>query len=90
MAQGIALSHLHGKTHYGKQPAIVVVAAHPTALQLERVLDQTLHRLDDVELSERKGTLTIRSDKGNKWREVPLNADLRRALKRYLAERPDV
>jgi site-specific recombinase XerD len=44
----------------------------------------------DLELSERKGMLTIRSGKGNKWRELPMNTDLRRALKRYLAERPAV
>ena len=44
--------------------------------------------LDDLELSERKGKLTVRSGKGAKYREVPLNADARRALRDYLDVRP--
>jgi integrase/recombinase XerC len=44
-------------------------------------------RLADVVLGERKGSVTIRQGKGNKWREVPFNADVRRALREYLEER---
>jgi len=35
----------------------------------------------DVSVSARKGTLTVRRGKGNKRREVPLNADAREALR---------
>jgi integrase/recombinase XerD len=42
----------------------------------------------DLELSERKGVLTVRSGKGAKFRLVPLNAEARAALKDYLAVRP--
>jgi site-specific recombinase XerD len=47
-------------------------------------------RLADIEMSERKGAVTVRSGKGGKYRVVPLNADVRRALALYLAVRPRV
>jgi integrase/recombinase XerC len=45
-------------------------------------------RLGDVVIGERKGMLTVRSGKGGKYRQVPLNADARRAIAAYLAVRP--
>ena len=45
-------------------------------------------RLDDVDVSERKGSLTVRRGKGAKFRTIPLNADVRHALGMYLAVRP--
>ena len=42
----------------------------------------------DVELRPRKGTITVREGKGGKYREVPLNAEARRALREYLEVRP--
>lgn len=46
--------------------------------------------LPDVSISERKGSIIIRSGKGNKYREIPLNKDARNALKDYIDnERPD-
>src|SRR5215204_2096390 len=44
----------------------------------------------DVDVSERKGSLTVRSGKGAKYRTVPLNADARHALAVYLTVRPRV
>ncbi|MCG7317904.1 tyrosine-type recombinase/integrase [Brevibacillus laterosporus] len=43
----------------------------------------------DVDLSERKGELRVRAGKGNKARIVPLNADTRWAIRKYLEERSD-
>ncbi len=43
----------------------------------------------DVDLSDRKGTLVVRSGKGNKERTIPLNVDARRAIEKYLEERTD-
>ncbi|MDD4287402.1 MAG: tyrosine-type recombinase/integrase [Candidatus Peribacteraceae bacterium] len=40
--------------------------------------------VEDVELSERKGTLHIRNAKGNKNRDVPANAQLRECLTKYV------
>ena len=40
--------------------------------------------LSDIEISERKGMLIIRSGKGNKYREIPLNVDARNALNDYI------
>jgi site-specific recombinase XerD len=45
---------------------------------------------NDVEISERKGLLTVRSGKGGKHREVPLNNDVRKAIEAYWEVRPKV
>ena len=73
----------------GKRPwrdvAIVAVLLH-TGL---RVGELCALRLSDLSLSERKGTITVRSGKGRKYREVPLNADVRKALNDYLERRKE-
>jgi len=43
--------------------------------------------LDDVRLSARRGVVIIRSGKGDAYREVPLNAQVREALRIWLKER---
>jgi site-specific recombinase XerD len=45
-------------------------------------------KLDDLEISERKGQVLVRQGKGNKERIVPLNADAREALNEWLKVRP--
>lgn len=45
-------------------------------------------RLADLAISERKGSLVVRSGKGDKDRVLPLNNDVRLALAAYLAVRP--
>ena len=45
-------------------------------------------RLRDIAISERKGSLVVRSGKGDKDRTVPLNNDVRQALSAYLTVRP--
>ena len=42
---------------------------------------------DDVAISARKGRVVVRSDKGDRYREVALNAEAREALDGWLAER---
>jgi integrase/recombinase XerD len=53
-----------------------------------RVAELCALHLDDIDLHERKGAVTVRSGKGNKYRVVPLNADVRRSLGQYLVMRP--
>lgn len=55
-------------------------------LRIGEVADLTL---SDVEVSERKGVVTVRQGKGCKYRQVPLNNDIRRAVKDYLEVRQD-
>jgi len=43
--------------------------------------------LDDLRISARQGTVIMRSGKGDIYREVPLNAQVREALKTWLKER---
>src|ERR671934_1298747 len=45
-------------------------------------------RLSDIRTSERKGSVLVRSGKGDKDRIVPLNHDVREALEAYLKVRP--
>ncbi|PUA40655.1 recombinase XerC [Paenibacillus elgii] len=45
-------------------------------------------RLKDIELSDRKGTLKV-FGKGNSFRTIPINKDVRKALARYIEIRPD-
>lgn len=43
--------------------------------------------VDDVRVSARKGLVIVRSGKGDTYREVPLNADVRETLRTWLKER---
>jgi site-specific recombinase XerD len=64
--------------------AIVLTLRH-TGL---RVGELCALRLSDLTISERKGSLLVRSGKGDKDRSLPLNHDVRQALGAYLAVRP--
>lgn len=43
----------------------------------------------DISISARKGQVTVRSGKGDAYREVALNAEVREALEQWLAERKE-
>lgn len=46
-------------------------------------------RIEDLEIKDRMGKLTVRSGKGAKYREVPIPAPARAALREYLGDRQD-
>jgi len=73
----------HGNT---RDLAIVLTLRH-TGIRVSELASLTL---GDVEISERKGTLTVRSGKGSKFRVLPLNVDARQAITAYLQVRPTV
>ncbi|MFQ5796732.1 MAG: tyrosine-type recombinase/integrase [Candidatus Bipolaricaulia bacterium] len=55
-----------------------------------RISELVALRLEDVDISERKGVLRVRAGKGSKARDIPLDNKTRRALSRYLEEeRPE-
>ncbi|GMN97988.1 tyrosine-type recombinase/integrase [Parageobacillus thermoglucosidasius] len=54
-----------------------------------RVSELVALNRDDVVMSERKGTIIVRSGKGGKQRIVPVPSETRRAIERYLEERTD-
>lgn len=54
-----------------------------------RVGELVALRIQDVEISERRGTLTVRNGKGRSSRLIPLNVDVRAALAAWLEERPE-
>src|SRR5215208_5948468 len=62
--------------------AILMTLRH-TGIRVAELCDL---RVGDVDTSERTGSLTVRAGKGMKQRTVPLNADVRRALARYLTD----
>jgi len=64
--------------------AVVTLIAH-TGLRVGEVCGL---ELDDVEIRPRSGKVIVRSGKGGKYREVPLNAEARQALGQYIAVRP--
>lgn len=72
-----------GEQASARDRAIVTVLIF-TALRLSELaaLD-----IGDVPVSARKGLVVVRSGKGDAFREVPLNAEARGALERWLAER---
>src|SRR5215210_191719 len=73
----------HGNT---RDVAIVLTLRH-TGI---RVSELSSLLVGDVEASERKGSLTVRSGKGSKFRILPLNVDARQAITAYLKVRPTV
>src|SRR5215207_2967187 len=73
----------HGNT---RDLAIVLTLRH-TGIRVSELCSLTL---GDVETSERKGSLTVRSGKGSKFRALPLNVDARQAITAYLKVRPTI
>ena len=73
----------HGNT---RDLAIVLTLRH-TGVRVSELCGLTL---SDIELSDRKGSLIVRSGKGSKYRVLPLNVDARRAIADYLQVRPTV
>ena len=53
-----------------------------------RVGELVALKMEDVELSSRKGAVTVQYGKRDRLREVPLNAEARRVLARYIEARP--
>jgi site-specific recombinase XerD len=83
----VELRRLLREVHKGgekRDVAIVEVLAN-TGIRVGELANLTL---GDIELSPRKGLVTVRSGKGAKYRQVPLNVDARRALEEYLPLRP--
>jgi site-specific recombinase XerD len=71
------------KPRHKRDLAIIQLLLH-TGLRLEELCNL---RLEDIQISERKGKVVIRQGKGLKWREVPLNKDVRDALNQYIGVR---
>jgi len=46
--------------------------------------------LSDIQIKDRKGMVTVREGKGQKYREVPLNKDIRKAVQEYFEVRQNI
>ena len=66
-----------------RNQAIVTVLLH-TSLRVSELCDL---EMGDLKITERKGTLRVRQGKGNKQRDIPLNAVARAAFQDWFAVR---
>jgi site-specific recombinase XerD len=71
--------------HGNKRDLAIVLTFRHTGVRVSELADL---QCSDIEISERKGSLTVRSGKGRKFRVLPLNIDVRRAIQDYLEVRP--
>ncbi|MFW6016116.1 MAG: tyrosine-type recombinase/integrase [bacterium] len=71
------------KNKHTRNIAIIEVLVN-TGIRVGELVSLTL---EDVSISPRKGHLTVREGKGESFREVPLNKDVRKAISAYLKER---
>lgn len=78
-----------------EEAALITAAEHKGSLRDQTILYLMLHTglrtmevcdlaHGDIILGKRSGLLTVRSGKGNKQREVPLNSTVRAALEKYM------
>ncbi|MGB5933456.1 MAG: tyrosine-type recombinase/integrase [Anaerolineae bacterium] len=74
------------KSNRPRDEALIVLMLH-TGLRVSEVSNL---RIGDISISPRKGEIILRGGKGEKFRTVPLNLDVRNALKAYLSVRPGV
>ncbi len=68
----------------GPRNLAIVMLMMKAGLRVDEVCNL---RLEDVKISERKGSVTVAYGKGDKWRVVPLNNGTRKAMGKYLAVR---
>lgn len=73
--------------HGNKRDVAIIQFLRHTGLRVGELCNL---ELQDIEMYTRKGKVIVRSGKGRRYREVPLNLDARRALQMYFAERPEV
>ena len=67
-----------------RDASLVLFLLH-TGLRLSEAVEL---RMEDIQLSERKGSVSVQNGKGNKQRSVPLNSDARKALRDWFEVRP--
>jgi len=72
--------------HGSRRDQAIILVLLNTGL---RVQECSALDVADVEMDERKGKLVVRSGKGGKRREVPLNVEARRALSAYMEVREE-
>jgi len=74
------------KANRPRDEALIMLMLH-TGLRVSEVSNL---RIGDISISPRKGAIMVRGGKGEKFRTVPLNSNVRNALKAYLSVRPSV
>ena len=68
-----------------RRDASMILFLLHTGLRLSEAINL---QMNDIQLSERKGSVLVQNGKGNKQRSVPLNSDARKALQEWNEVRP--
>jgi len=74
------------KANRSRDETLIMLMLH-TGLRVSEVSNL---RMADISISARKGEVAVRAGKGEKFRTVPLNLNVRNALQAYLSVRPSV
>ncbi|MDP9410973.1 MAG: tyrosine-type recombinase/integrase [Actinomycetota bacterium] len=77
-----ALLRVASRSRYGEREYALVQVLLQTGMRIGECAGLDM---EDISFGERGGAVTIRADKGNKSRSVPLNASARQALAAYAA-----
>lgn len=67
-----------------KRDVALVTLMLNTGLRVSEVAEL---KVSDIKISSRKGSVTVRGGKGEKYRTVPLNVDARKAIQAHVEER---
>src|SRR5215207_4023310 len=79
---------LRAVERYGKKRDLAVVSIlRHTGVRVSELCNLTL---SDIQISERKGSIIVRSGKGGRYRDLPLNLDARKSIADYLEVRPAI
>ena len=79
--KGTQLRRLLKAAHSNRRDYAMIELLAGTGL---RVGEHLALRFGDIQLRDRSGKVVVRAAKGSQYREVPLSADVRAALERYL------
>ncbi len=81
------LYRLRRTFHKGENPRDILIfeLSYNTGVRVSELCNI---ELDDIEMSERKGTVVIREGRGLKYRTIPLNSHARNAITAYIEVRP--
>jgi site-specific recombinase XerD len=71
--------------HGNKRDLAIVATLRHTGVRVSELCSLTLA---DIQISDRKGSLLVRSGKGSRYRVLPLNLEVRKALADYFEVRP--
>jgi site-specific recombinase XerD len=84
--KNILASHTETRRLEAIRDRSILILMSNTGVRLQELISLDIH---DIQMTERKGMLTVRCGKGMKTRVIPLNNTARTAIKEWLQIRPE-